>query len=232
MVRKLDTEFSRNIGRRVRSHREKLGISRKELANRAYLSERDVTRLEDGGSTSIVILRRLAQELGISPEVLVETFPIDYHSVFLSYGGPDESIGRRFYEAFSAHGIRCFFFPVSAVPGVRLHRTMSEGVNEYDRVVLLCSQNSLYRAGFLNELEQVLVREAREGGKEILIPVALDNHVFEEWAPERADLAKQLQSRVVADFRGTAKSETMWSTQFARVVQALRKVSREKIRVR
>lgn len=141
--------------------------------------------------------------------------------MFLSYGGPDELVARRFYEELTGHGISCFFFPVSAVPGVRLHRTMSQGIEEYDRVVLLCSQNSLHRPGLLNELEQVLIREAREGGTERLIPIALDEAVFTEWAPDRRDLASQVRSRVVADFRKAIESPTEWANQMGRLLQSL-----------
>ena len=49
------------------------------------------------------------------------------------------------------------------------------------------------------------MREASEGGSEILIPVTLDDYVF-RWRPKRADLARQIRARVIADFR-TATSE-------------------------
>ena len=167
-------------------------------------------------------LRRVAKALGLPLDILIKNpMPQTYRSVFLSYGGPDEAIARRFYEELTCHGISCFFFPVSAIPGVRLHRTMSRGVDEYDRVVLLCSQNSLHRSGLLNELEQVLDREAREGGSELLIPIALDDAVFAEWAPGRRDLASQVRSRVVADFRRAIESPTEWTNQMGRLLQSL-----------
>jgi hypothetical protein len=82
----------------------------------------------------------------------------------------------------------------------------------------------------LNELEQVLIREAREGGSELLIPVALDDSVFTEWAPERRDLASQVRSRVVADFRTAIESPAEWAIQMGRLLQALKRTPTGNVR--
>jgi hypothetical protein len=83
------------------------------------------------------------------------------------------------------------------LPGQKLHRVMHEQINNHDRVLLVCSEHSLSRLGVLNEIERVLEREAREGGKEILIPITLDDHVYQDWAQDRPDLAQQIRSRVI-----------------------------------
>jgi hypothetical protein len=46
-----------------------------------------------------------------------------------------------------------------------------------------------YKTWMVNELEQTLVREAREGGAELLIPVLLDDDVLAGWDPQWKDLA-------------------------------------------
>jgi hypothetical protein len=75
---------------------------------------------------------------------------------------------------------------------------MHDEINKHDRVLLICSKAALSRPGVLNEIERVLEREAREGGREILIPIALDDYVKSEWAPGRPDLAAQIRTRVIA----------------------------------
>jgi TIR domain len=147
--------------------------------------------------------------------------PESYASAFLSYGGPDEAFARSLYESLVARGVTVFFFPESSTPGQRLHRTMSEGIHEFDRVLLICSRNSLTRPGVLNELEQILAREAREGGTELLIPLLLDDFALVEWTPARPDLARQVRYRVAADFRN-AESDLEYSKQFERLLKALR----------
>lgn len=120
-----------------------------------------------------------------------------HETLFISYGSPDESYVSLINNYLKMSGIKTWFFHDDAVPGQKLHRVMHEGVNNYDRVLLVCSKDSLSRHGVLNELERVLEREAKEGGKEILIPITLDDYVYKDWAPNRPDLADQVRSRVI-----------------------------------
>jgi hypothetical protein len=100
---------------------------------------------------------------------------------------------------------------------------MHEGINSHDRTILVCSRSSLDRKPVLTEIEQVLEREAREGGEECLIPIRLDDYVFTGWTPPRADLAAAVRARVVADFEGADKDEAKFSTALRRLLAALRK---------
>jgi hypothetical protein len=82
------------------------------------------------------------------------------------------------------------------------------------------------------ELQQALDREAREGdGIERIIPVALDNAVF-EWKvgddsrdlllKQQRDLKPILLERVVADFRNTQDGHAAFEDAIVRVLKALR----------
>jgi hypothetical protein len=99
---------------------------------------------------------------------------------------------------------------------------MSEGVAAFDRIVLLCSVHSLDRPGVLYELEQVLSREADEGGSELLIPVALDDFIS-QWQPSKPDIARQVRGRVVADYRNVLRSREAFDHQMNRLLRALRR---------
>ncbi|AMC33881.1 toll/interleukin-1 receptor domain-containing protein [Janthinobacterium sp. B9-8] len=120
-----------------------------------------------------------------------------YKTLFVSYGGPDESTVAEINKRIKSKGIKTWFFPDDANPGDKLHRMMHEGVNNHDHVLLVCSKVSLTRHGVQNEIERVLEREAKEGGSEILIPVTLDDYVYGDWAPKRPDIADQIRSRVI-----------------------------------
>ena len=146
--------------------------------------------------------------------------PSKFKTAFISYGGPDEAFARKLYEALLIKGVHTYYFPESSIPGRRLHRTMADAVYEYDVVISVCSEAAVTRSGWLNELEQTLTREAREGGTELLIPVLLDDFVLSRWEPERKDLARQLQSRVAADFRGLTE-ESAFNRQVERLCTAL-----------
>ncbi len=105
-------------------------------------------------------------------------------STFISYGGPDTAFAQKLNDALLKNGVTTFFFAKDALPGKKLHRLMRDGVNQHDRVILVCSQASLDRPGVLNEITETLQREARDGGKEYLIPITLDEYVFSGWKPE------------------------------------------------
>jgi len=122
-------------------------------------------------------------------------------STFISYGGPDEPFARKLNGALKRGGVMTFFFKDDAPPGENLHRVMRKGVNEHDRVILVCSESSLERPGLLNELEETLKREARDGGRAYLLPIRLDDYVIDGWMPAEPDVAQTVRDRVIADFR-------------------------------
>lgn len=144
-------------------------------------------------------------------------------STFISYGGPDAGFARRLNDALLENGVTTFFFAKDAVPGKKLHRLMRDGVNQHDRVILVCSQVSLDRPGVLNEITETLQRESREGGKEYLVPITLDDYVFSEWRPEDPGLAQAIKDRVVADFRGANLDSDKFHEGLQRLLAALKK---------
>lgn len=135
------------------------------------------------------------QNMGHQIEVIDESSM--YKSIFISYGGPDEEAAGTLNKALKSVGVSTWFFPDDSIPGQKLHRMMHDGVNKHDKVLLVCSKDSLTRSGVLNEIERVLEREAKEGGSDILIPVTLDDYIFAEWNPERTDIAEQIKARVI-----------------------------------
>lgn len=139
-------------------------------------------------------------------------------STFISYGAPDENFANRLNSDLEKNGVTTFFFPFDAVFGEKLHSTMRR-VDDYDRIILICSAQSLHRKGVQNEIEKVLEREAREGGSSLLIPITIDNYIFEDWAPVRPALKGEILNRVVADFR----NNDSYKDQLHRLLRALRK---------
>lgn len=170
-------------------------------------------------ATTVDVAAQTARRLDAATRSAAETHP--YKTAFISYGGPDERFAGKLCAALMERGVHTYYFPESSTPGRKLHRTMSDAIHEYDVVISVCSEAAVTRPGWLNELEQTLAREAREGGSELLIPVLLDEHVLREWAPDRQDLARQLRDRVAADFRNAGDS-LAFDKQLDRLVKALK----------
>ncbi len=142
-----------------------------------------------------------------------------HKTLFISYGGQDEKDVSIINRKLKGRGIKTWFFAEDALPGEKLHRVMHDGVNNYDRVLLVCSKHSLSRKGVLNEIERALEREAHEGGSEVIIPIALDDYVYSEWAPDRKDIANQIRSRVIAKVDITSDK---LDTTIEKIVKALK----------
>lgn len=71
-----DEEFLRAFGERIRGERARRGMSRRLLAYHGGISERYLTQLESGkGNVSIVLLRHVAEALGLPPARLLDEPP-------------------------------------------------------------------------------------------------------------------------------------------------------------
>ncbi|MCP3060981.1 helix-turn-helix domain-containing protein [Myxococcus sp. K38C18041901] len=72
----MNEELAITIGTAAREAREKLGMTRAEVAERVGLVEPAYRRLERGKVLpSVTVLHRLSQTLGLSPEILLGTAP-------------------------------------------------------------------------------------------------------------------------------------------------------------
>lgn len=143
-------------------------------------------------------------------------------STFISYGGPDERFVRRIYDALRANEVTTFFFPETAQVGARINDEVFRQLQQHDRVLLVCSKHSLNRPGVINEIQETLDREARDGGATYLLPVMLDNYVLSGWRTAHPTLAERIGRRVIADFRGTRSNPAAFEKAMNRVVDALK----------
>lgn len=146
-----------------------------------------------------------------------------YYSVAISYGGSDTTLATKLNDFLESHGVRTWFYPDDGLPGEKLHRMMSNAVKQAERVILLCSQSSLQRGGVLNELERTLEKEAKEGGSDILIPITLDDYVYEKWSPKNADRAEQIRTRNIFKFNPDDWDSEKNQKQLMKLLQSLTK---------
>lgn len=203
--------------------REFYRISSDTVYPKSYIDKYRYERDDFRNKIKEVISETLKKRHPGVPHTRKEYLIPSFRSVFISYGGPDQEFAENIETALSAHGVNTFLFSKHSVPGEKLHRVMREGVNKYDRVVLICSKQSLDRPGVLNEIEETLQREAREGGESILIPITVDKYVFADWAPQRPDIARAIRDRVVADFSKARHNNYAFNQCMERLIEALKK---------
>lgn len=143
-------------------------------------------------------------------------------STFISYGRPDERFARKLYEALRDRQVTTFFFPESATVGARVGEEIFSNLQAHDRVILVCSKDSLNRPGVLHEIQETFDREARDGGATYLLPIMVDDYVLTGWAASQPQMAERVLRRVVADFRKATRRKDEFDKALTRVVDALK----------
>lgn len=143
-------------------------------------------------------------------------------STFISYGGPDKEFARALSHALKLEGVKTYFYEDDQVPGEKLHRVMRDTLEKHDKVILVCSERSLSRSGILNELENTLSKEGRLGGEEILIPISIDDFVYDKWSPNNPNIARAIKDRSICSFEHVPLDEIASSESFRKLLKALR----------
>jgi uncharacterized protein YjbI with pentapeptide repeats len=142
---------------------------------------------------------------------------VDFHSCFISYSNEDRKFAERLYGDLQAKGVRCWYFPQDARGGEPVWGEIDGSIKDHDKLVVICSANSLQSVPVSCEIERALQREDREKCH-ILFPISLDEHLFGVWEhPRKADVL----SRVVTDFRDW-ESESLYQKSFDRLLRDLR----------
>jgi len=130
--------------------------------------------------------------------------PTDFYSCFISYSEQDREFAGRLHRDLEIKRVRCWLFPEDAKWGETVWDEIDGGIKHYDKLVVVCSENSLQSPAVLREIERGLQREDRER-KNVLFPIRIDDYIFakreneerDKWEHERkADVVK----KVVGDF--------------------------------
>jgi uncharacterized protein YjbI with pentapeptide repeats len=144
--------------------------------------------------------------------------PSQFHSCFISYSVTDQSFCDKVYEELRTNHLRVWRFAEDATWGKPIWREIDIGITTYDRVIVICSKNSLQSGPVLREIERALQREDREG-KNVLFPIRIDNYLFDEWNhPLKGDVV----AKVVGDFIGWDQDAKKQKTAFERLLKGLR----------
>jgi len=138
-------------------------------------------------------------------------------SCFLSYCNNDKVFSDKLYSDLIASGIKCWYFPEDATYGKRVWEEISKQIYSCNKVIVVCSKNSLNSAPVLREIERVLQREDDEK-KDILLPIKIDNYILKKWNhPRKADVI----TKVIGDFQEW-NNRTKYRKSFNYIINAIK----------
>jgi hypothetical protein len=125
------------------------------------------------------------------------TTPVEFYSCFISYSSKDELFAKALYYDLLRRDIRSWLFEEDAKWGETVWSEIDRSIKNHDKVIVICSVNSLQSAPVCREIERALQREDRER-RSVLFPVRIDDYIFNGWEhPRKADVV----SKVIGDFR-------------------------------
>lgn len=143
------------------------------------------------------------------PELFIDYLPefygdtLNFYPVFLSHSWENKHFARKLYEALIAKGVNVFFDEKKMKPGDDIYESISKGITWYDKMILVCSKESLLESWWVDrELDRILKKERdlfKERGHRInlLIPIAIDDHIF-KWDGAKAE---EVRRYVIGDFK-------------------------------
>ena len=145
--------------------------------------------------------------------------PIQFYSCFISHSSKDKRICERLYADLQANAVRVWYFPEDAKWGEPVWGEIDRSIKIYDKLIVVCSKNSLTSGPVLREIERALNREDKEG-KNVLFPITIDRYIFEEWEHPRKD---DVIAKVVGtDFVGWNRNADKHDKAFKKLLKTLK----------
>jgi TIR domain/Pentapeptide repeats (8 copies) len=157
---------------------------------------------------------------------LMEAFgPLEYYKCFISYSHENKNFAGWLRKKLQVQGVSCWFDDTHLEPGQDLRAGLKKAIQEADKFLLCCSENSLNSAWVQEEIETALQSEQRltkERGMQVqsIIALDLDGFLFRgEW---KSGFREQIRSRVAADFEGWSEGNENCEDELAKLLRALK----------
>jgi TIR domain len=135
---------------------------------------------------------------------------------FISYSVKNERLAERLDADLQKRDIRFWYFRKHALAGGVLATDIADHIDRYDKVILICSKDSLKSPEVLKEVKLALGKESVTG-RDVLLPIRIDDAVF-QW---RHALKKDITAKMIVDFRGWNTKEALYTAAFERLFTAI-----------
>lgn len=162
------------------------------------------------------------------PEIYINYLPDFIHSsvinlypVFLSHSGANKDFAEKLYNGLIIKGVLVWYDEKKLKPGDDILDSIDKGINTYDKMILVCSKESLKSWWVEEELNRIFEKERKyrsEKGNnfKLLIPVTIDDALLDS----EDSRAKSIKNRFVGDFKNW-QDEKMFEKSLIQLIEAL-----------
>jgi hypothetical protein len=138
------------------------------------------------------------------PEDVAYSATKRFQSCFVSYSHKDEEFAAQLVARLRAEGIRVWFAAEDLSPGQKIHEEVTKAIDNFDRLVVILSENSMRSSWVHSEIRKARHRELRDGCR-VLFPISLvPFEMLRRWelfdADAGQDLAAEIREYLVPDF--------------------------------
>jgi hypothetical protein len=171
------------------------------------------------------------EEIGVLRALYAKS-PIEFFSAFISHADkkPDSEFAERVYNDLRAANVTCWHFRHDLQMGERWATQIEGAIKIHDKLVVVCSEEGLFREGVVKEIIRAVELESMSGSRK-LFPVRLDDFILSQAATDkfnalstplrRADWLDRLREYQIGDFTRW-KSYDAYKMQFSNLLAALR----------
>ncbi len=145
----------------------------------------------------------------------------NYHTCFISYSDKDDEFVSKLYGNLTQENVQCCRYKEDSSGD--LWAFINNEIKDKDRVILVCSKNSLESRPVMREVNRALRKtdSLKKQGLdiEVLIPITIDEYVHsEEWKNKYAADVKEL---TIIDFQDWTNSKS-YKKAFDKLIKDLR----------
>jgi hypothetical protein len=162
------------------------------------------------------------QGAGISRDLikqvsLIRNQAAHFYSCFISYSSKNQDFATKLRGDLIKKGVRCWYAPEDLRIGDELRMSIDKSIGEYDKLLLILSNDSIASDWVEQEVETAQAKE-RDLGRTVLFPIRLDDSVLEA----KSGWAVYIRNtRYIGDFRNW-QNEEIYKKGIARLMRDLR----------
>jgi TIR domain/Pentapeptide repeats (8 copies) len=169
------------------------------------------------------------REAGI-PQDLIELIPslvgtIEFYSCFISYSHQDQAFSQYLHARMRSEKLLVWYAAEDMKGGQKLRDQIFDAVQNYDKLLLVLSENSMKSEWVMTEIRRAR-RVEREENRRKLFPIRLaDFDLIQNWecfdADGGKDLAVELREYYIRDFSNWKDSDA-FEAEFTKLLRDLR----------